>query len=84
MGDITPLDLMKFLETFKTSMEEKIEKAKETLEVKIDSRLNTLDKEIDKINAKMDTNDDINKRMDNRLLALEKEMKITSDKVRKY
>ena len=58
-------------------------KLRRLLEVKIDSRLNTIDKEIDKINAKMDTNDDINQRMDNRLLALEREMKNTNDKVRK-
>ena len=71
-GEITSKDLMKFLEGFKVSMEDKIEKAKETIEDKIDGRLNNLDKEIERINTKMDSNDDINKHMDSRLNALKK------------
>ena len=47
---------------------------KETIEQKIDGRLSTIDKEIEKINTKIDTNDEVNKRMDRRLLVLEKEM----------
>ena len=72
--NITPNDLMVFLEGFKVSMENKIEKAKETIEDKIDGRLSNIDKEIERINSKMDTNDEVNKRMDRRLLDLEKEM----------
>ena len=61
---------MTFLESFKVSIENKIEKAQETLENKIDGRLNNNDREIRKNNDKMEDNDEINKRMDIRLLAL--------------
>ena len=71
-------ELMKFLKTFKDSMEEKILDSKETLEAKIDTRLNLIDGEMCKLNEKMNSmetkNDDITDRMNARLSALEKEM----------
>ena len=76
--NITPNDLMVFLESFKVSMESKIEDAKGTIEDKIDGRLNNIDKEIENINSKIDTNDEVNKRMDRRLMVLEQEMRKSS------
>ena len=77
--EITSSDLMTFLEGFKTSMEQKIELTKETIEEKIDDKLKDIGGELTKINNKIDTNDEKNKaitdRMNKRLEALEVEMK---------
>ena len=79
MTQVTSGDLMVFLEGFKSSMEAKIEHAKETIEDKIDGRLNNIDAEIRKINGRMTDTDEVNRRMDTRLMALEREMEKATD-----
>ena len=83
--DITPKDLMTFLEKFRESMEDKIQSTKDTIEGKLDRRLNIVDDEMRKMNTRFDANDvktdAINERMNERLSALEKEME-NSQKIR--
>ena len=76
MTEITSNDLMVFLQGFKSSMELKIEETKDTLETKIDKKLNIIGVELNKLNDKIDNNEDvsnaINVRMNARLEVLEK------------
>ena len=86
--NITPEDLMKFLQSFKTSMEDsneklqlnledKLEKTNEKIEqtnVKIEARIEGIDKELRELKEKTKDAVVVNKRMENRLNTLEHEM----------
>ena len=58
--DITPKDLMTFLERFRESIEDKIQSTKDTIENKLDGRLNVIDDEMRKMNTRFDKNDEKN------------------------
>ena len=76
-GEVTPRDLMAFMESFRSSMEGELKKTN----VKLDARLDIVEKEITKVNDKMENLDkneaegrEARTRMEERLLRLEKEM----------
>ena len=86
--NITSEDLMNFLQTFKTSMEERMDKNRGSMEVmmedklvkigkKIDVRFDDVDNEIKNLKEKSAIADDAAVRMDRRLRNLEKEMNKT-------
>ena len=85
----SPGDLMKFLEEFRLSIENKIVDTKNSIEetnTKIDARMNRIDEDVNYLKEKLNENDDKIKdtaiRMDKRLTKLENEMR-KSDKLRR-
>ena len=83
--DITPTDLMNFMQSFKTSMEQCLDKNSDTMEImmedkldklgkKIDARLDNIDDDIKNLKKKSSIADDTAIRMDRCLNNLEKEM----------
>ena len=88
--EFTSNDLMKFLQNFKTSMETNNEKMQSDLEKKlektnekIDTRLNDIDKDIKELKIKATNDEKMNKRMEDRLRALETEMNKSTELRRK-
>ena len=76
-GEVTPRDLMAFMESFRSSMEGELKKTN----VKLDARLDIVENEIMKVNDKMENLDkneaegrEARIRMEERLSRLEKEM----------
>ena len=71
-------DLMTFLKKFQKSIEDKIEDTKGTVEEtnrRIGERLDKIDGEMMNVQRKIETNEAVNNRMDERLKKLEEEMR---------